>query len=63
MPQTYLNTTIILETADPSFGSTAQLGTSGDGVVVEGLMTPDGGLTWNIEMITVPSMNGVYVPE
>ncbi len=63
MSQTYLNTTIVLEKADPSFGSTGQFGTSGEGVVVEGISTPDGGLTWHIESITVPSMGGAYFPD
>ncbi|KAI0037066.1 hypothetical protein K488DRAFT_67215 [Vararia minispora EC-137] len=53
--QTYRNTTIVLATTTPSFGSTA---VTYIGTTVSGLQTADGGLTWTIDEIVVPA--GAY---
>jgi len=52
-PQYYVNSTIYLEAADPTFVDT--LG-SGTGVVHTDMVTADGGKTWTIAKITIPAM-------
>lgn len=51
--QSYINSTIILESADPTFIDT--LG-AGEGVVHTDMLTTDGGITWTIANITIPAM-------
>lgn len=52
-PQYYINSTIILEAADPDFIDT--LG-AGEGVVHTDMLTADGGITWTIANISIPAM-------
>jgi hypothetical protein len=52
-PQYYVNTTIVLETADSSF---SQTGTTTDGAKYTELETSDNGKTWTIAKITIPAM-------
>lgn len=51
--QQYLNTTIVLEDADPDFSST--LGVSG-GTTYSGLTSEEGGKIWKIAQIDIPAM-------
>ncbi|KAK0466914.1 uncharacterized protein EV420DRAFT_1474327 [Desarmillaria tabescens] len=51
--QKYTNTTIVLQSADPSFSSTLGKGT---GVVASDMVTADGGKTWTIASIQIPAM-------
>jgi MYXO-CTERM domain-containing protein len=64
--QYYLCTELDLAEADPHFGSTgvggvgAQHGATGKGSGIgtaKNLRTPDGGLTWLVDLITLPAMN------
>jgi MYXO-CTERM domain-containing protein len=64
--QYYLCTEIHLAEADPHFGSTgvggvgANHGATGTGSGIgtaKNLRTPDGGLTWLVDLITLPAMN------
>ncbi|HVV48500.1 MAG TPA: hypothetical protein VHO06_02485, partial [Polyangia bacterium] len=64
--QYYLCTEIHLAAADPTFGATgvgaagAMMGATGTGSgrgTVKNLRTPDGGLTWLVDLITLPAMN------
>ncbi|TDL19446.1 hypothetical protein BD410DRAFT_842002 [Rickenella mellea] len=52
--QTYLDTKIVLEKADPTFGETTKVGIAGAGTVVSGLRSLEGGKVWHIAKITVP---------
>lgn len=63
--QTYTNTVIELEEANPSWGSSTVLGSKiyGDGTaqppttqqtVVQGLTSSEGGKVWSIDSITIP---------
>lgn len=52
--QYYVNSTIILESADDSFVDTLGAGT---GVVYTDMLTSDGGKTWTIAKITIPAMD------
>ncbi|KAJ7466719.1 hypothetical protein B0H11DRAFT_2174899 [Mycena galericulata] len=51
--QTYTNTVIILDAADPTFGNTLVL--SG-GTTSSGLVSSQCGLVWSIARITIPAM-------
>ena len=51
--QQYLNTTIVLEEADPDFSNT--LGVSG-GTTYTGLTSEEGGRIWKIARIDIPAM-------
>jgi hypothetical protein len=64
--QYYLCTEIHLDAADPTFGATgvggigAKMGATGTGSgtgTIKNLHTPDGGLTWLADLITLPAMN------
>lgn len=66
-PLTYTNTTIILEEADPSFGSSAVAGRAiyGDGTintsaqratVVSGFESDAEGKTWTVKEIVIPAL-------
>jgi hypothetical protein len=64
--QYYLCTEIHLAAADPNFGKTgvggtgARMGATGVGSgsgTIKNLHTPDGGLTWLADLITLPAMN------
>ena len=64
--QYYLCTEIHLAAADPAFGATgvggigAKMGATGTGSgigTIKNLHTPDGGLTWLADLITLPAMN------
>ena len=66
-PLTYTNTTIILEDADPNWGSSAVAGSQiyGDGTintaaqkqtVVQGFESDQGGKVWRANEITVPTL-------
>lgn len=52
--QTYVDTTIILKSADPTFPQT--LG-AGGGATHSAMTTSDGGKTWYIALMTIPAMN------
>lgn len=54
--QTYTNTVITLDAADPNFGST---GVASGGATITGLSSSQGGLVWTIASINIPAM--VYV--
>jgi hypothetical protein len=62
----YLCTEILLAAADPDFGATGvganggQQGANGTGsgpATAKNLHTPDNGLTWLVDVITIPAMN------
>ena len=64
--QYYLCTEIHLDAADPTFGATgvggigAKMGATGTGSgigTIKNLHTPDNGLTWLADLITLPAMN------
>ncbi|KAI5117348.1 hypothetical protein M0805_002458 [Coniferiporia weirii] len=67
-PQTYTNTTIVLDVADPSWGETSTVGSKvyGDGTidttaqkptVITGLSSSEDGKVWTIEKIMIPQLN------
>ncbi|KAG8738420.1 hypothetical protein FRC10_006916 [Ceratobasidium sp. 414] len=51
--QTYTNTTITLDAADPNFGST---GVASGGTTISGLTNEQGGKVWKIATINIPKM-------
>jgi hypothetical protein len=64
--QYYVNTEMHFAVADPNFGSTgvgavgAQYGATGTGSGIgtaQNVRTPDGGLSWLVDLITLPPMN------
>jgi len=52
--QTYINTTIVLNTADNTVPDTVYLES---GATYEGMKTTDSGKTWFIEKINIPAMD------
>ncbi|KAI9038304.1 uncharacterized protein KD926_010960 [Aspergillus affinis] len=53
-PQQYLNTELILASADTTFGDTIA---SAGGAIYEGLSSSEGGKVWTIKTINVPAMS------
>ncbi|EIN05418.1 hypothetical protein PUNSTDRAFT_54827 [Punctularia strigosozonata HHB-11173 SS5] len=51
--QYYLNTSIVLSASDYTFPKTLGMGA---GVVATDLYTPDGGITWKVDSISIPPM-------
>ena len=52
--QIYTNTRIVLDRADPNWGVSASIPSTGDGTNVSGLTGSMGGKVWTVDKIVIP---------